>query len=48
MSGGSSVLNTDIQREGLVFRPLVEEQDHELSRLSFKVINPEFLLKYNE
>ncbi len=38
----------DIQREGLVFRSVVEEQDEDLGRLSFKVINPEFLLKNNE
>lgn len=44
----NSVMNTKIPREGLVFRPLHEEYDEELGRLSFKVINPEFLLKYGE
>ncbi|WP_165251011.1 RNA ligase (ATP) [Paludisphaera soli] len=47
-SEGASVLNPRIQREGVVFRPLVEEQDEELGRLSFKAINPKFLLKYDE
>ena len=36
----------DIWSEGLVFRPYIETYDRELGRLSFKVINPEFLLKY--
>lgn len=40
----------DIQREGLVFRPEREEFDWEIEhgRLSFKAINPKFLLEYNE
>jgi RNA ligase (TIGR02306 family) len=46
---GKSVLNPQIQREGIVLRPLVEEHDADIgSRLSFKVINPKFLLKYDE
>jgi hypothetical protein len=33
----------------VVLRPLDEEYDEELGgRLSFKVINPKFLLKYDE
>lgn len=36
------------KREGLIFRPLFEEMDDDLGRLSFKVINPEFLLKHDE
>lgn len=40
--------NSLIQREGVVFRPLVEEQDEDLGRLSFKVINPEYLLEHKE
>ena len=40
MSIGASVLNPKIPREGLVFR-LVENPN-----VSFKIINPEFLLKY--
>ena len=43
------MLNKDVQREGIVFRPLVEEYEPTLGgRLSFKVINPKFLLKYDE
>ncbi len=36
---------SDVQREGIVIRPLVERQDT-IGRVSFKVINPEFLLKF--
>jgi RNA ligase (TIGR02306 family) len=45
---GPSKLNPDTEREGIVVRPLQETQDRKLGRLSFKVINPEFLLKYGE
>jgi len=46
---GTSVLNPKIQREGVVLRPFAEEYDEEIGgRLSFKVINPKFLLKYDE
>ena len=38
----------ETKREGVVFRPLQESRDDELGRLSFKVINPEFLLKHDE
>jgi RNA ligase (TIGR02306 family) len=49
MSEGTSVLNPQVQREGVVLRPLVEEQDEDVGgRLSFKAINPKFLLKYDE
>jgi hypothetical protein len=42
-------LNPKTQREGLVFRPAVERQDPDVGgRLSFKVINPQFLLKFDE
>jgi len=48
-SEGTSVLNPKIQREGIVLRPLTEEYDEDIGgRLSFKVINPKFLLKYDE
>jgi RNA ligase (TIGR02306 family) len=48
-SKGKSVLNKDSHREGVVLRPIVEEYDEDLrGRLSFKCINPDFLLKYNE
>ena len=47
--GGTSVLNPKAQREGIVLRPLVEEYDEDIGgRLSFKAINPKFLLKYDE
>ena len=45
---GRSALNGAVWREGLVFRPLVETVDPELGRLSFKAINPEYLLKHGE
>jgi hypothetical protein len=48
-AAGVSVLNGQVQREGVVLRPLVEEHDEDVGgRLSFKVINPKFLLKYDE
>jgi hypothetical protein len=48
-SEGMSALNPAAQREGVVLRPPVEEQDADVGgRLSFKVINPRFLLKYDE
>jgi len=48
-SEGASELNPKVQREGVVLRPLAEEYDEEIGgRLSFKVINPRFLLKYDE
>jgi RNA ligase (TIGR02306 family) len=48
-SEGKSALNPQIQREGVVLRPLVEEYDEDIGgRLSFKAINPKFLLKYDE
>lgn len=44
-----SILNPKIQREGVVLRPPVDEYDEDIGgRLSFKVINPKFLLKYDE
>lgn len=48
-SKGKSFLNKDVHREGIVLRPLHNEYSEELrGRLSFKCINPDFLLKYNE
>ncbi|WP_246523152.1 hypothetical protein [Gemmata palustris] len=48
-SEGTSVLNPQVQREGVVLRPLVEEYDEDIGgRPSFKAINPKFLLKYDE
>lgn len=48
-SKAKSLLNKDVHREGVVLRPLVNEYDEDLrGRLSFKCINPDFLLKYNE
>ena len=43
-----SLLNKEMPSEGLVFRAHVETHDPELGRLSFKILNPEFLLKYDE
>jgi ATP-dependent RNA circularization protein (DNA/RNA ligase family) len=48
-SEGTSVLAPQVQREGIVLRPLAEEHDGDIGgRLSFKAINPKFLLKYDE
>ncbi|MDM8526671.1 RNA ligase (ATP) [Anaerolineales bacterium HSG24] len=46
LSTAKSVVNSKTHREGIVIRPLIEAQDSELGRLSFKVINPKFLLKF--
>jgi hypothetical protein len=53
LSIGKSILNIKAQREGIVIRPINEIHDYDFKslvsgRLSFKVINPEFLLKYGE
>lgn len=40
-----SVLNNKVWMEGLVFRTMLETHVHRFGRLSFKVINPQFLLK---
>lgn len=45
---GFSALNSTSIREGLVFRPHIEEYEHRFGRLSFKVINNDFLLKHGE
>jgi RNA ligase (TIGR02306 family) len=48
-SKGVSLLNKNIPREGIVFRPHEELYDKDIEgRLSFKVINPLFLLRYDE
>jgi RNA ligase (TIGR02306 family) len=48
LSVAPSALNPALPREGIVIRPLVEKYTAtlELGRVSFKAINPEFLLKY--
>ena len=47
MSKGRSVIGTsDCHREGIVIRPIDEKQILGFGRMSFKAINPDFLLKY--
>lgn len=48
MATRKSSINSETWCEGLVFRPTIPTQDPELGRLSFKAINPEFLIKYGE
>lgn len=43
-----STINSAVWAEGVVVRPLTEVIDQSLGRLSFKVINPEFLLQHKE
>jgi ATP-dependent RNA circularization protein (DNA/RNA ligase family) len=43
-SKGKSVINPNVEREGIVVRCI----ENGKKILSFKVINPDFLLKYNE
>jgi RNA ligase (TIGR02306 family) len=51
---GVSALNSKVFREGIVFRPLKEEFDFQMSqgfnngRVSFKAVNPDYLLKVAE
>lgn len=51
-SKGMSALNGKVFREGIVIRPLKEEFDFQMSqgfnngRLTFKAVNPEYLLKF--
>lgn len=45
---GTSQLRAETQREGIVLRCAAIVQDRDIGRLSFKVINPQFLLKYDE
>ena len=45
-SKARSVLNPAVWREGIVIRPVTEKRDA-MGRVSFKAINPEFLLKYD-
>ncbi|WP_367389980.1 RNA ligase (ATP) [Lewinella sp. LCG006] len=47
LSVGGSVLRKETRREGIVIRPLKEQID-QIGRVSFKVINPGFLLKYED
>jgi len=53
-SKGMSALNGRVFREGIVIRPLKEEFDFQMSqgfnngRLTFKAVNPEYLLKFEE
>lgn len=46
LSVAKYVLNPKLQREGIVIRPLQEITNPRYGRVSFKAINPEFLLKY--
>jgi len=54
LSKGYSCLNVNSLREGIVIRPIHEIEDKELhcqlvkNRVSFKSVNPNFLLKYDE
>ena len=48
LSEGGSSINNQVYREGIVLRPLKEERDTDIGRLSFKVINPKYLLKHGE
>ena len=47
LADGTSTIS-DVAREGLVFRPLTEETDPRLGRLSFKAVSNKFLLKHGD
>jgi hypothetical protein len=53
LAKGKSIYNNKTHREGIVVRPVEEIEDQSfgklhVSRVSFKTINPDFLLKYDE
>lgn len=48
MSIRKSIINPEVWAEGIVVRPITESVEKGLGRFSFKVINPEFLLKHSE
>ena len=48
MAKGNSVLNPKVNREGIVIRPVTPIRDPDFGWVSFKAINPSFLLKYEE
>ena len=48
MAKGNSKLNPKVNREGIVIRPVDPIQDPDFGLVSFKAINPNFLLKYDE
>lgn len=48
LSKGKSLIYPETEREGLVFKSAMPIDDEELGDLSFKVINPNFLLKHGE
>ncbi len=47
-SKGMSVLNPEARREGIVVRPMVPIVDPRYGEVSFKAVNPEFLLEHKE
>lgn len=48
LTKGKSQINSDIDREGLVFRHKEGKYDPNIGRVSFKAINPNYLLKYEK
>jgi RNA ligase (TIGR02306 family) len=48
LSKGNSKINPNVLREGIVVKGINEEIYPSFGRLSFKVINPDFLIKHNE
>lgn len=43
-----SIINPEVWAEGIVFRPIEEKFDPDFGRVSFKAVNPEFLLEFGE
>lgn len=48
LADGKSILNPEAEREGIVFRPLVETFEERFGRLSFKAISNKYLLNEKE
>ena len=48
LSKGRSTINPKVHREGVVLRTFGGQEPYGADRVSFKAINPDFLLKYDE
>jgi hypothetical protein len=48
LAEGKSVLNEKTEREGLVWKPIIESRDSRIGRVQFKAISNRFLLKNKE
>ena len=45
---GKSFIHDSVWREGIVIRSMIETTDTDMGRLSFKIVDPRQLIKYNK